>query len=66
MIINVKKLLLSFSQEKAFQRRIKKSRQKDRQRGGDDGDGDVSEMRIQLEKLGLTLKEISGDGYVTL
>ena len=66
MIINVKKLLLSLSQEKAFQRRIKKSRQKDRQRGGDDGDGDVSEMRIQLEKLGLTLKEISGDGYVTL
>jgi hypothetical protein len=49
-------------QEKAYQRRNKKSRQKDRQTGGDDDGGDVSEMRFQLEKLGLALKEISGDG----
>ena len=52
------------SQEKANNRRIKKGRQKrnDGSGGDDDDEGDEREMRVQLQKLGLELKEISGDG----
>ena len=51
------------SQEKANNRRIKKGRQKRNDgSGGDDDEGDEREMRVQLQKLGLELKEISGDG----
>jgi hypothetical protein len=52
----------SFSpQEKANNRRLKKGRQKDRQENDDD-EGDEGQMKVQLQKLGLELKEISGDG----
>lgn len=51
---------VSPSQEKANNRRIKKGRQK--RNGDDDDEGDEREMRVQLQKLGLELKEISGDG----
>ena len=52
--------LISSFQEKANNRRNKKYRQKDR--GQEEEEGDETEMRVQLEKLGLALKEISGDG----
>ncbi len=48
-------------QEKANNRRLKKGRQKDRQENDDD-EGDEGQMKVQLQKLGLELKEISGDG----
>jgi hypothetical protein len=52
---------LVFPQEKANNRRLKKGRQKDRQQNDDD-EGDEGQMKVQLQKLGLELKEISGDG----
>ena len=53
-------------QEKAAKRRAKNSARKTRQNGettdNNDFEDDVPKMKIQLEKLGLELKEVEGDG----
>ena len=61
-------------QEKAALRRSKNAARKDRQQGqsqdksdqNNDGsfdfEDDVPKMKIQLERLGLVLKEVEGDG----
>ena len=52
-------------QEKAAKRRAKNSARKSRQNGetiDEEFDDDVPKMKIQLEKLGLELKEVEGDG----
>ena len=53
-------------QEKAAKRKAKQFARKSReQQNGDDNDefnDDVPKMKIQLEKLGLELKEVEGDG----
>ena len=52
-------------QEKAAKRRAKNSARKSKQNGetvDEEFDDDVPKMKIQLEKLGLELKEVEGDG----
>ena len=56
-------------QEKAAKRRAKNSARKNKGQNGNtedaedyEFDDDVPKMKIQLEKLGLELKEVEGDG----
>ena len=48
-------------QDKAAERRARRQRKSDTNDNFDDED-DVPKMKIQLERLGLVLKEVEGDG----
>ena len=49
-------------QDKAAERRARRQRKSDTNDNFDDFEDDVPKMKIQLERLGLVLKEVEGDG----
>lgn len=48
--------------EKAAKRHAKATKRRQNQENSEDFEDDVPKMRFQLEKFGLVLKEVEGDG----